>query len=397
MMGKELNDRMMAKFKLLTFALAALLVLTGCTGSSTTTVSRPASRSTGRITQGTTVDQPATKPLGSSATAATTQSRSTVTGPSSPDSTTDMRTLNVYLPGDSAISFYNLIVAIEEHFFEDQGVKVTPIFEKSTIGCLNRLKSDPFGIACVSPLDVLFARSSGEPVRIFFSHFVRNAYSLLIRPESPINSPDGLAGQKIGVNYLTSADSFHLKCLLSDYGMNEGKDYQIVQVENVSKAIDKLNRAEIAAYMGFISDQAMVSMKGINLRNLTPSEFSNYFSLGYIGYASDMVRKPSVYQLVAEGLVFGTEFAQRNPEKTLRHCQKYNQDETRDWRFAQALLDAVILKSTIPNVKEPMPLIYEGQMDNWRKYAARIGFPINMKDDLQATYTNEFISFKSSK
>src|SRR3546814_10070078 len=69
--------------------------------------------------------------------------------------------------------------------------------------------------------------------------------------------------------------------ILSDYDMSEPEDYTFIPVGDGGTALAGLMRGEIVAYVGGVADRAILTYRGMPMRDITPDRFQTLFGNGY--------------------------------------------------------------------------------------------------------------------
>ena len=129
-----------------------------------------------------------------------------------------------------AIPGYNItqiafFVARERGFFKDEGLDVELIQMTGTLANLALMSGEvPFTSV---PTAAMTANLRGANLRVLFTTFERPLFWLYSRPQ--IRGVKELKNKKVGVGGLNQASYTLLRELLSNYGLESGRDYTLIQ------------------------------------------------------------------------------------------------------------------------------------------------------------------------
>lgn len=129
-----------------------------------------------------------------------------------------------------AIPGYNItqiafFVARERGFFKEEGLDVELIQMTGTLANLALMSGEvPFTSV---PTAAMTANLRGANLRVLFTTFERPLFWLYSRPQ--IRDVRDLKSKKVGVGGLNQASYTLLRELLSNYGLEPGKDYTLIQ------------------------------------------------------------------------------------------------------------------------------------------------------------------------
>lgn len=140
-----------------------------------------------------------------------------------------------YTPGTAkpiriAIPGYNItqiafFIARERGFFKDEGLDVELIQMTGTLANLALMSGEvPFTSV---PTAAMTANLRGANLRVLFTTFERPLFWLYGRPQ--IREVRDLKNRKLGVGGLNQASYTLLREVLSQYGLEAGKDYTLIQ------------------------------------------------------------------------------------------------------------------------------------------------------------------------
>ena len=167
--------------------------------------------------------------------------------------------------------------------------------------------------------------------------------SVYVVPEaSGIKDVAELKGKVIGVGTAEGSEVAYARAILSDAGMQEKTDYTFLPVGDGGMAVAAIERGDIAAYSAAIPDMAIMTARGLALKEITPEKFLAYFGNGYATMTETLQKDPELIAAFTRAIMKGTWFAEQNKAKTLEHCAKLNPEEGADTALSSALFDAVL-------------------------------------------------------
>jgi NitT/TauT family transport system substrate-binding protein len=134
------------------------------------------------------------------------------------------KTIRIAIPGYN-ITQIAFFVARERGFFKDEGLDVELIQMTGTLANLALMTGEvPFTSV---PTAAMTANLRGANLRVLFTTFERPLFWLYSRPQ--IRDVKELKNKKIGVGGLNQASYTLLRELLSNHGLEAGKDYTLIQ------------------------------------------------------------------------------------------------------------------------------------------------------------------------
>jgi NitT/TauT family transport system substrate-binding protein len=134
------------------------------------------------------------------------------------------KTIRIAIPGFN-ITQIAFFVARERGFFKDEGLDVELIQMTGTLANLALMTGEvPFTSV---PTAAMTANLRGANLRVLFTTFERPLFWLYSRPQ--IRDVKELKNKKVGVGGLNQASYTLLRELLSNHGLESGKDYTLIQ------------------------------------------------------------------------------------------------------------------------------------------------------------------------
>jgi len=309
------------------------------------------------------------------------------------------RAITVVLPNPSAINVFPLHVAIGEGYFEKEGLKVNVEAVDGSSQVLQAMSAGQAQFGAPGPAPVLAARSRGVDVVFMYNHFARSVFGLVVREESSYKTPADLKGKVIGVGTADGAEVGFTRVILNDLGFKEGTDYTFLPVGDGGPAAAAFERRDIEAYAAAVSDAAILTSRGIKVREITPDKYLAYFGNGFAVMRDYMQSNRDVVEKFGRAMVRAVEFGMKpeNKDKVLEHAKAGNPQEGEDTKFAAALLEAIKGRLAPFDASKGWGYMPPEHWELWHKSAVDSGTLKEPLPDLTKAYTNDFVPIWNKK
>jgi len=300
--------------------------------------------------------------------------------------------ITVVLPNPSALNVWPLWTAIGEGYMEEEGLTVNVQAVDGSSPVLQALAAGQGQIGLPGPAPVLAARARGEDVVFIYNLNPKSIFGIVVREESSYQQPADLKGQVIGVGTADGAEVGFARTILSDAGLTEGTDYTFLPVGDGGTAAAAFERGDIEAYAAATSDAAIMTTRGLALREITPEEFKAYFGNGFAVLRSYLDENRDVIEKFGRAIVRGTKFGMdpANREAVLSHAAVGNPQEGEDTALANALFDQLLVKMDIGDQAEGYGYQVPENWETWQQSLLASG-GLEQEQDLSQAFTNEFV------
>ena len=300
--------------------------------------------------------------------------------------------ITVILPNPSAINVFSLHSAIGEGYFADEGLNVTVQAVDGSAPVLQAMAAGQAQIGLPGPGPVLAARSRGEDVVFLYNNYPKSIFGLVVKDESPHQTPADLKGSTIGVGTADGAEVSLARAILTDAGFTEGQDYEFLAVGDGGMAATAFLREDVEAYAAAVSDVAIIQSRGLPLREITPEEFLSYFGNGYAALRSYIDENPDVIEGFGRALVRGVEFSMdpANKDQVLEYAKQGNPQEGEDPAFAAALYEAIKNRMTPLDMSHGWGYQPPEHWQIWHDSLVESG-DLEPLPNLEDAYTNDFV------
>jgi NitT/TauT family transport system substrate-binding protein len=255
-----------------------------------------------------------------------------------------------YVPNIQFAPFY---VAIDQGYYEDEGLSVT--LNHHAAG------SDQYGALVAGQEDMMMAGGDevlqvrAQDVDIVYVAEVYRKYpvALIVPADSDIASVNDLAGKKVGVPGEYGANYIGLLALLETAGMTKDD----VQVESVGfTQAQALLTNQVDAIMGYINNEPIQLQKeGMETRTFPVSDAMPLISNGLVAMSGYLDENPDQAKAIVEATLKGVQFAIDNPEETVEISKSFvpTLEDEQQAKDALAVLQATIPLWQLEDGEEP--------------------------------------------
>lgn len=299
------------------------------------------------------------------------------------------------VPNPSALTWLPYWTAVGEGYFAEEGLDLRLEAVDGSSSVLQAMSAGQAQIGAPGPGPTLGARSRGVDVKFLYNLYPKSVFGLLVKADSPYQTPADLKGTIIGVGTADGAEVSFTKAIMTDLGLTEGTDFTFLPVGDGGTAAVGFLRDEVNSYAGAVSDAAILASRGLTLREITPEAYLGFFGNGIAMLESQMAATPDLAPKFGRALVRGTRFAAdpANKEKALAHCAAGNPQEG-EQDYAASLYDGVAFRMTPTDAFIGQGFGYQPP-EHWQAIhdsAVASGALEAALPDLAAVYTNEFVA-----
>jgi NitT/TauT family transport system substrate-binding protein len=310
------------------------------------------------------------------------------------DEGAELRAITVARPNPSTVNMFNFCSAWGEGYFEDEGLEVSTEAVDGVGAVLQAVVAGQAEIGGASAGPVLIAREQAagpaqEPV-LFYNQYAQSTYGLVVSEESGYEEPADLEGTTVGVGTADGAEAFLARSILSEAGLEEGADYEILAVGDAGPALAAFERGDIDSYAASLVDMAVLGTEGFPLLEITPEKYIGYFGWGFATTQAYIDENPDVIEGFTRALVRGTEFGMENKDAALEHCAELNPEEGANSELTDPLFDTTAERGLTPEEGGPWGAYSPESWEEWHGTLLETGELEGPVDDLHDAYTNEF-------
>lgn len=298
------------------------------------------------------------------------------------------------VPNPSALTWLPYWVAVGEGYFEELGFSPRLEAVDGSSAVLQAMTAGQAHIGAPGPGPTLGASARGVDVKFLYNLYPKSVFGLLVKDDSPYQTPADLEGTIIGVGTADGAEVSFTSAIMADLGMTVGNNFTYLPVGDGGTAAVAFLRDEVNSYAGAVSDAAILAARGLQLREITPEAYLGFFGNGIAMLEGQMADMPELAPAFGRALVQGTRFASdpANKDTCLAHCAAGNPQEG-EQDYAASLFDGVLVRMTPTDTYIGHGYGYQPP-EHWQAIhdsAVAAGALSEPLSDLEAVYTNEFV------
>jgi len=306
----------------------------------------------------------------------------------------DMEKITFAQPSPSAINSFPVFVAIGEGYFAEEGLEVTVEAVNGSASVLQALAAGQAQFGRPGPAPVLGARARGVDAVFIYNVAAKTNFGVVVQEDSEFQGIEDLKGNTIGVGTADGAEVGFARNVLTGAGMAEGTDYEFLTVGDGGPATAAFTRGDIVAYSASVADAAILTQRGLPVRDITPPEYQRFFGNGLATMGDTIRDTPELVKKFGRAFARGHAFAldDANREAVLAHLKEGNPQEGEDAGFQSALFDAVREKTIAVNDSNGLGYQPPEIWVEWQESLVEGGDLEGPLDDLEAAYTNDFVA-----
>ena len=306
----------------------------------------------------------------------------------------DLEQITFVQPSPSAINSYPVFVAIGEGYFAEEGLEVTVEAVNGSASVLQALSAGQAHFGRPGPAPVLGARSRGVDAVFIYNVAARTNFGIVVAEDSDYQAIEDLKGTTVGTGTADGAEVGFARNVLTGSGMAEGTDYEFLTVGDGGPATAAFTRGDIAAYSASVADAAILTQRGLPVRDITPSEYQRFFGNGLATMGDTIRDNPELVEKFLRAFARAHVFAldDANRETVLAHLAEGNPQEGEDAGFQSALFDAVRAKTIPVDDSNGLGYLPPEVWAEWQDSMVAGGDLEAPLDDLEAAYTNDFVA-----
>jgi len=296
-------------------------------------------------------------------------------------------------PNVSAVNSFQVHIAHGAGFFREEGLNVRTETVDGSAPVLQAMAAGRAQFGRPGPAPVLRARQRGVDIVFLYNSVPRGTFGILVRRDATYQQPADLRGRVIGIGTRDGAEVGFARAVFQDLGMQEGRDFTFLTVGDGGPATAGFLRRDIEAYVGAVSDAAIMTSRGLPVRDITPQRFQTFFGNGYTAMGPFINENPQVIEGFGRALVRATRMAMDQSQRTavLRHLAAANPQEGENRAFQEALFEAVLARAQPHDPSRGWGYMDPAHWEAWQASLVASGEMSGPLPDLNAAFTNRFV------
>lgn len=286
-------------------------------------------------------------------------------------------------------------------YYKQEGLKVNVVQTQGPSDALQRLASGTVDAAFPPPAAVLQAAAEGHDLNVVTPFVLRrhSQYRVAVLPDSPIKTPEGIVGKKVGVVNLNDEGVNFTRAVLREAGAKPD-DVTLIPVGNTGQAATELTKGNVdALVLPGVQYAQIRALKDIKIEILDGPPFVDQVVGNALWVKKDWLADPQhkdVLRRFLRAFVKEMVFFTTNPKAALQiHFKMYPNTippgETAEQAVAENLPQVLINLDTFKVEQTACPKWGCSEEAAWKFYVTYLGLDPDDVGDVTRFYTNEFI------
>lgn len=298
--------------------------------------------------------------------------------PSGSQELTSIRLPMGFIPDPQYAPFY---VAQEKGYFTEEGFDIEFDYSPETDG-MALVGANELPLAIVSGEQVILARAQALPVVYVMEWWQRFPVAIISKASAGIESPQDLVGREVGLPGFYGASYVGYAGLLSANGLTQE---DVIASEIGFTQIETLMADQVEAAVVYANNEPVqLEAQGEDINVIYVSDFTDMVANGIITNESQIDQDPQLIVRFLRAVLRGLADTLANPEEAYEISKEYVEglDDSR----------MNVLEASIDLWRADTLGLTDG--DSWQRtqeVLLEIGFLDAPLEDLEATYTNEFV------
>ncbi len=297
----------------------------------------------------------------------------------------DLTEVTLFMTFIPNVQFAPIYVAIDNGYFEDEGLAVTIEHGGEPDG-LDRIAVNDLQFVIISGEQVILARNAEKPVVYVMEWYERFPVGIVVPADSEIEAPGDLAGRNVSISFLEGASYMGLRAMLGAVDLAE-EDLELEPVGFTAPAV--MCERQVEAAVVYIANEPLQIEECFAVRVIEFSDYIQLVSNGLVTNEQTIENNPQLVEKMVRAVTRGIQFTVDNPDEAFDISLKFVTDLSEDQYDVQRevlnrsipLWEADVVGQTSPEAWETtqQALIDAGLLDE----------PL---ENLEAAYTNEFVT-----
>ena len=286
-----------------------------------------------------------------------------------------------FIPNVQYAPFY---MAVEKGYFRENGIVIDFDYSFETDGVI-LVGADDTQFALVSGEQVLLARAQDLPVVYVMGWWQDYPVGVVAKKEQGIQSPEDLAGKRIGLPGLFGANYIGLRALLNEAGLAE--DDVILDSIGFNQVEALVTDQEQAVVIYANNEPIQLKAQGYDIDLIQVADYTQLASNGLITNEATIASNPDLVSRMVRAISRGIADTLADPDQAFEISKKYVENlEQADQEVQRAVLGASLLFWQTDRLGYSAPEAWQ----NMQEILLEMGL-LSEALDLNKAFTNEFI------
>jgi NitT/TauT family transport system substrate-binding protein len=269
----------------------------------------------------------------------------------------ELETFRFMFPVESVNQYHPFYIADELGYFAEEGLKVEFHDAGGSSAAIQQVIAGNAEAALPAPSAFLNAVAQGYELKWVYSYQYSNIFTLAATASSGIASMADLKGKKVGVSDLSGGEVPLVRAVLSEAGLREGEDVQLVPVGDGSAlTVDALQNGQVDAYSSSLFDLAAIQSAGIDMVTILPKEAQDFPANGVVVSAKMLADEPEKLAGFLRAVAKGVAYSAANDERAFEMAKKIRPEEFEAEKLAVANWAAAHILKTPPAALAAEPI-----------------------------------------
>ena len=286
-----------------------------------------------------------------------------------------------FIPNVQYAPYY---AAVDKGYFRENGIEIEFDYSLETDG-VTLVAADDLQFALVSGEQVLLARAQDLPVVYVMAWWQEYPVGVVAKSEQNIQTPQDLAGKRIGLPGLFGANYIGLRALLNEAGL--GEDDVILDSIGFNQVEALIADQDQAVVIYANNEPVQLSAQGHDIDMIQVADYVHLASNGLISNEKTISENPDLVRRMVEASLRGVADTLANPEEAFEISKKYveNLDQ------ADQSVQREVLAATLPFWRtDKLGYSNPAAWENMQSILLDMGL-LSQPLNLDQAYSNEFI------
>jgi NitT/TauT family transport system substrate-binding protein len=295
--------------------------------------------------------------------------------------------VTLFLPYIPNIQFAPIYVAVENGYFEEEGIQVTLEHSFNEADGVDRIAVDDLQFGIISGEQVIIARGVEKPLVYVYEWYHNFPVGIVAPADSGITEPADLAGKTVGIPGPFGASYMGFRALLAAHDLEESD----MQVESIGfTAPESICTEQVdAAVVYVVNEPVTIEAQCFPVNIISISDSATLVSNGLVTNETTLEENPELVAGMVRAINRGIQFTLENPDEAFDISLEVALSDLPEEEYEsqrQVLENAMLIwQSDQPGYSDPAR--WEATQD----IMLEIGFLSEPLDDLEASYSNEFV------